>query len=166
MQTSRRATIEAAGLLELADTLEAHWAEVSRFVLNRKVQSAMYQGPEGELSHAELAAINTLGERELRMSDLAARIGLSESSATRLVDRLAAADLVERGTSPTDRRCVTAGLTAGGRRALENIRAGRRDFLREILATLPADERAELVRLFGRVADEIRRREGAGEERA
>jgi hypothetical protein len=48
------------------------------------------------------------------------------------------------------------------------MRSARCDFLKEILVTLPEDERAELVRLFGRVAEELRIREtaGAGEVRA
>ena len=152
--------------MEQAEHFEAHWSEVIRFLLNKKLRSSIYQGPEGELSHAELAAIDLLADRESRMSDLAARIGLSESSTTRLVDRLAAAGLVERGTSPTDRRLVTAGLTTDGRATLARMRSARRDFLKEILVTLPEDERDELVRLFGRVAEELRTREAAGEVRA
>jgi len=170
MQTSRTATIErgadSPALLQQAEAFEGHWAEVIRFLLNKKLRSSIYHGPEGELSHVELATIDLLADRECRMSDLAARIGLSESSTTRLVDRLAAAGLVERGTSPTDRRLVTAGLTTKGRATLSRMRSARCDFLKEILVTLPEDERAELVRLFGRVAEELRIRENAGEVRA
>jgi DNA-binding MarR family transcriptional regulator len=170
MQTSRNATIERpaedGALVEQAEHFEAHWSEVIRFLLNKKLRSSIYQGPEGELSHAELAAIDLLADRECRMSDLAARIGLSESSTTRLVDRLAASGLVERGTSPNDRRLVTASLTANGRETLARMRSARCDFLKEILVTLPVKERDELVRLFGRVADELRNRETAGEVRA
>ena len=170
MQTSHPATIDGAAggaeLVELADAFEAHWAEVARFVLNKRWKAAMYSGPEGELSHMELAALTALGDHECRMGDLASLVGLSESSATRLVDRLAAAGMVARHASLTDRRSVTAGLTAAGKRCVKRIRAGRRDFLKEILATLPPEERAELVRLFGRVAEELRLREGAREARA
>ena len=165
MQPSRNATIERpasdAGLAEQAEAFQAHWSAVIRFLLNKKMRSAMYQGPDGELSHAELATIDLLADHELRMSDLAQQIGLSESSVTRMVDRLAAGGLVERGTSPTDRRCVTAGLTKQGRATLQRIRTARREFLQEILVPLPPDERAELVRLFGRVAEELRGRETA-----
>ncbi|HEX9377908.1 MAG TPA: MarR family transcriptional regulator [Actinomycetota bacterium] len=167
MQRSRDATIERAAddlrLAELADAFEAHWAEVARFVLNKRWKAAMYSGPEAHLSHLELAALTLLGDRDFRMGDLAAQIGLSESSATRLVDRLAAAGLVERRASLADRRSVSAGLTAEGRKSVTRIRDGRRRFLTEILTALPADERAELVRLFGRVADELRLREGSSE---
>src|SRR3954447_26885137 len=171
MQTSHSATIErqpadGGALVEQAEAFEAHWSEVIRFLLNKKLRSAMYRGPEGELSHTELGAIGLLADRECRMSELASQIGLSESSATRLVDRLAASGLVERGTSPTDRRCVTARLTKEGRGSLAKIRAARRDFLGEILITLPEDERAEMVRLFGRVVEELRSRETSGEARA
>jgi DNA-binding MarR family transcriptional regulator len=169
MQTSRSATIARSGsepeLLQQADAFEAHWAEVVRFVLNKKFKTEMYSGPEAALSHVELAALTALDGREHRMGDLAAQIGLSESSATRLVDRLAAAGFVERRTSTADRRSVTVGLTPTGKRTMRKIRSGRRDFLKEILRTLPEDERAELVRLFGRVAEELRARESRAEVR-
>src|SRR5439155_11372602 len=148
MQTSRSANIpvpstEDADLLAQADAFESHWAEVVRFVLKKKGKIASYSGPEADLSHVELAALTALDDRDHRMGDLAARIGLSESSATRLVDRLVAGGFVERRTSAADRRTVTAGLTPSGKRTMKKVHAGRRDFLKEILATLRPGERAE-----------------------
>jgi DNA-binding MarR family transcriptional regulator len=90
------------------------------------------------------------------MSDLASTLGLAESTTTRLVDRLEAAGLVRRGTSASDRRCVVAGLTSEGRRVAEQVRRERREFLTEILRTLPRKERSELVHLFGLVAEGLR----------
>jgi DNA-binding MarR family transcriptional regulator len=57
-------------------------------------------------------------ERALRMSDLAERVLLSPSGVTRLVDRLAARDLLERRTDPTDARVALASLTTEGSRLL------------------------------------------------
>jgi DNA-binding MarR family transcriptional regulator len=144
-----------SGLAGLAQTFEEHWNELLRFVLNRR----MYRSPAGDLSHMQLGALRLLEEHDVRMSDLASRLGLAESTTTRLVDRLEAAGLVRRGTSLPDRRCVMAGLTRAGRQVTERVRKERREFLTEILQTLPEKERAELVKLFGQVAAELRARE-------
>jgi len=147
-----------AGLSGLSTEFEEHWNELLRFVLNRR----MYRGPAGDLSHVQLGALRALAEQDLRMSDLAARLGLAESTITRLVDRLESAGLVTRGASHPDRRCVVAGLTAAGRRVMDQVREERRQFLTEILKALPHKERAELVHLFGRVAKGLRAREEGG----
>ena len=145
------------GIEALATDFETHWNDLLRFILTRRV----YGGPAGDLSQVQLAALRALSDRDLRMSDLAAQLGLAESSTTRLVDKLEAAGLVRRGTSVPDRRCVVAGLTPAGRRLIARVRADRRDFLKHILETLPDRDRAELVELFGRVASELRAREVA-----
>src|SRR5439155_10364422 len=132
---------------ELAGQLAAHWQELNRFVLDRKVRPSLYRGPAGDLSHIQLAALTVLGEGDVRMGDLAARLGLPESSATRMVDRLESVGLAARRPARGDRRCVEAGLTAEGRRVVRRVQADRREFLDEILRTLDPDERGELVRL-------------------
>ena len=146
----------ADSLPALAGRFEEHWEELLRFVSKRRV----YAGPAGNLSTVQLGALRALAGRHLRMSDLAANLGLAESTTTRLVDRLESLGLVERGTHE-DRRCVVAALTAQGRKMVEQVRKERRQFLSEILEPLPRKERGELVRLFGRVAEELRAREGA-----
>lgn len=52
--------------------------------------------------------------RRLRMSELADRLLLSRSGATRLIDRLVATGLVERVMCDTDRRGQWASLTESG----------------------------------------------------
>ena len=61
-----------------------------------------------------LVQLATADERRLRMSDLADRLLLSRSGATRLVDRLVANGLVERVTCESDRRGQWAMLTDDG----------------------------------------------------
>jgi DNA-binding MarR family transcriptional regulator len=159
MQTSHAFRTRAPSVpSELADQLAAHWEELNRFVLDRKVRSSLYRGPAGDLSHIQLAALTELASGDLRMGDLASRLGLPESSATRLVDRLESVGLALRRPTPGDRRCVEAGLTAEGRKVVRGVRTDRREFLNEILQTLEPAERGELVRLFGLVSAELRTR--------
>ena len=61
-----------------------------------------------------LVQLATAEDRRLRMSDLADRLLLSRSGATRLVDRLVAGGLVERVTCESDRRGQWAMLTDDG----------------------------------------------------
>jgi DNA-binding MarR family transcriptional regulator len=52
---------------------------------------------------------------EMRMNEFAAETTLTKSGATRFVDRLERAGLVERRSCPTDRRVLQLALTARGR---------------------------------------------------
>lgn len=53
---------------------------------------------------------------EMRMNEFARETTLTKSGATRFVDRLEEAGLVERRSCPTDRRVLHLALTAEGRR--------------------------------------------------
>lgn len=61
-----------------------------------------------------LVNLQEAGDRRLRMTDLADRVLLSQSGLTRLVDRMAAAGLVDRQRCSEDRRGVYVGLTHAG----------------------------------------------------
>jgi DNA-binding MarR family transcriptional regulator len=53
---------------------------------------------------------------EMRMNEFARETTLTKSGATRFIDRLEAAGLVERRSCPTDRRVLHLALTGRGRR--------------------------------------------------
>jgi DNA-binding MarR family transcriptional regulator len=152
---------DPASLEELADEFQQHWLEVTRHLLNRRVRSSLTNAPVADLSPVELGALAALEGRDLRMSHLAATLGLSESAATRLVDRLEDAGLAERRPGKLDdRRCVFAGLTPVGRKAQRRIQAQRRRVLKDILESLSPGERSKLVELFGKVAAALATDEG------
>jgi len=92
--------------------------------------------------------------RRLRMSELADRLVLSRSGVTRLVDRLEADALVERGSCDTDRRGAWAILTDAG---YERLRTASPTHLRGVgehfLDRIPADELERLQRTLDRVLD-------------
>lgn len=83
--------------------------------------------------------------------DLAAVLGLDPSQVVLLVDDLAAADLVERRPSPSDRRTKLVAATGAGR-ALRTAAAAAVAAAEEAqLAALPAAERRRLHDLLLRV---------------
>jgi DNA-binding MarR family transcriptional regulator len=93
--------------------------------------------------------------RRLRMSELADLLALSRSGATRLVDRLEAAGLVERVTCESDRRGQWAQLTDAGH---ERLRGASPTHLRGVaehfLDRIPADELEPLKHTLERLVAE------------
>lgn len=91
-------------------------------------------------------------DRRLRMSELADRLLLSRSGATRLVDRLVAQGLVERVMCDIDRRGQWASLTDAG---VDRLRQASPTHLRGVaehfLDRLSADELDALERVFTRL---------------
>src|SRR5437588_562841 len=131
MQSSleRQRARPAAGL---AGELDAHMTELARFMTSHRLRSTANVGAMRDLSAAQIQALIVLAESELRMSELAGRLGLAESTVTRLVDRLEATKLVRRRATEPDRRCVVAELTPSGRRVAGEIQNSRRQFLSDM----------------------------------
>lgn len=88
-----------------------------------------------------------------RAVDLAAELGVNPSTATRLIDRLAKADLVSREPVPGDRRAVLVTLRPAGRRLVSTVGRRRRRDVRRIVAAMPADRRVEAIAALRAFAD-------------
>ena len=99
-----------------------------------------------------LVQLAAADDRRLRMSDLADRLLLSRSGATRLVDRLVAEGLVERVTCESDRRGQWAQLTDAG---IERLRGATPTHLRGVaehfVDRLDPSELRELERMLERI---------------
>ena len=91
---------------------------------------------------------------------LAQVVGLTQSGAVRLVDRLERDGYVRRGPGP-DGRTRSVILTPSGRRAAEHVEALRRRVLEEALDSLTGAERQTLADLMGRVLVGMMREPGA-----
>ena len=91
---------------------------------------------------------------------LAQVVGLTQSGAVRLVDRLERDGYVRRGPGP-DGRTTSVILTPSGRRAAEHVEALRRRVLEEALDPLTVAERQTLADLMGRVLVGMMREPGA-----
>ena len=83
--------------------------------------------------------------------DLAELLGLDPSQVVALVDELAAAGLVERRPSPTDRRQRLVAATAKGVRLRRRADTAAAIGLQRQLGDLTADEQQTLRELLGRV---------------
>ena len=77
--------------------------------------------------------LSRASDRELRINELAQRVHLNQSSATRLVGRLEAKGLAFRDTCPDDRRGVYEVLTDHGVDVVNTIRESYETKLGELL---------------------------------
>jgi DNA-binding MarR family transcriptional regulator len=90
-----------------------------------------------------LLAIHEHGSTNLQ--DLAVQLGVSTSSASRVVDRLVVAGLLSRGSAPHSRREIALSLTARGGRVLEGFHARRRKAIHAVLTELSEQDQDALV---------------------
>lgn len=90
---------------------------------------------------------------------LAASLGVSPSTVTRMCDRLVRKGLVRRRVASRDRRQVRLGLTEAGRRVVAEVTAHRRAEIARIVSAIPATGRRELaaaLSAFAESAGELR----------
>lgn len=92
-------------------------------------------------------------ERRLRMSQLAAQVGLSTSGLTRLIDRIEEAGYVERRACTTDRRGFEAAVTKEGLALLRKALPGHLDSIDRAMAQPLGRDLGKLEDLLRRVRD-------------
>lgn len=136
---------------DLVDALVARGQELAHVLLSRKLSAALYRRIAGGIPPVQLQALAVLAGGDIRMRELARRLGLATSTVTRLVDRLEAAGLAERRAERPDRRSVLVGLTQRGRVALLGVRERAGAHLRELIAVLAPQEQGELLRLLAKL---------------
>jgi DNA-binding MarR family transcriptional regulator len=111
------------------------------------------------MTPTKLRALDVIGKGGgVRIGELADGIGIDETTATRLVDRLEAAGVAERRSAAGDRRVTVVGLTPAGVALARGVAQRRQRFLCDVLTALEPDERAELVRLTAKAAEVLRDR--------
>ena len=131
---------------------------------------------------AQYRALVVLASRgPQRMTDLAAALDVTPSTAGRMCDRLLRKGLIRRHRARSDRRAVQVSLTAAGREVVDQATGRRRALIAGILGRLPARQQsavASALAAFAAAAGEIpdsqwpadpppaRRRRGAGQGEA
>ncbi|MRH86992.1 MarR family transcriptional regulator [Nocardia sp. SYP-A9097] len=88
----------------------------------------------GLSEYRALVFLDDAPDNELRMQELATRLGLNQSSVTRLVARLNAADLTYRDLCPDDKRGIYTVLTDAGRTRYQQARSTYAETLTAALA--------------------------------
>lgn len=122
----------------------------------RRLVLAGEHGPPQSFSRSEIAVVDTLGaEGPLAMGEVAARVRLPLSTATRVVDRLVARGMLERERPENNRRVVRVALAIGGRAFYRAAVRSRIAGMKRMLQCVTEAERSDLVRLFRKIAASI-----------
>jgi DNA-binding MarR family transcriptional regulator len=114
------------------------------------------------LTDARFAVLQIVREslpRGCTQTELAERLGQSESSVSTLVDRMRAADLLYRLRSKADRRKCLLVLTDHARETLDKLEQCHNERMSELLACFTTTQLAELAHLLSILDDELTRRE-------
>lgn len=99
-----------------------------------------------EVTPAQMNALVVLYEpTNLPMGELAELLGLTESAATRLVDRLLRMNLVRRERDEVDRRVVRVRLSSYGRQLADLVFQRRQEQFTRFAERLAAEDRTNLI---------------------
>lgn len=90
----------------------------------------------GLTDYRALVHLNRASDKELRVSELAQRIGLNQSSVTRLVSRLEAKNLTYRDICPDDGRGIYAVITEHGEALLDELHESYEEKVRQLLGDI------------------------------
>jgi DNA-binding MarR family transcriptional regulator len=131
------------------------WIELRRGAAASALRSYLF-GTEEALEQGQMDALDLLARRDDRpMKELAARLRVEPSTATRAVQRLENDGLVERFASPEDGRVVLVRITDEGRRRHDAVAARRSIAMMHILSAFDPQERAQLADLMDRLIASI-----------
>jgi len=104
------------------------------------------------VSRVEAGVMQALADRPWRITELAAREGVTQPAVTLLVNRLAERGWLRRDADPRDARANLVSLTASGRAAFDRLRAEYRALLHEEMATLE-DRDVEILARANEILD-------------
>lgn len=147
-------TREAGLEIEVKDALMAY---ASAVVLAEPLQARLWYSTGITLT--QLKALRQLRDGPQPAGKLAAALGLSSASATRLLDRLEENGLIKRHRSTDDRRRVDIDLEPEGRRIVDQTRVLKDTSIDAAIRSLTSQQRRQLtaaLRLLVERAGELR----------
>ncbi len=136
-----------------AKTIEqfrAKLREIERAVWMQTKSEALCCGVTMAQCHAILE-ISSAGEVNLK--DLAARLGLDNSTLSRTVESLVQDGLVERTSSKEDRRATVIKLSEKGRAARDRINKTWNQICRDMFRNIPHEKHEQLIESVAILSD-------------
>jgi DNA-binding MarR family transcriptional regulator len=138
--------------------IEANFQQLTwrgRLRFSRRVEKYGLTMPQ----YLALAKILKLGP-DATMSAVADALLMPRSSMTSIADRLVGQGLVRRGSLATDRRAVSATITAAGTELIRTVEAERTAELTDLVAHISTADLGELARLLGKLLDALQPDDG------
>lgn len=129
------------------------------YVAIGRIIRALRRLDQGALSAGLASALGTLAvSGPMRLRDLAAAEGVTPPTMSRIVASLEASGYLARTVDPADARAAVLDLTPSGRDLFNGVKSSRVRHLAEVMAVLPAAQRAALSSGLSTVAKELRAR--------
>ena len=135
------AEVREAGLATVSE--DEVLLALARMSMDASVRASQDVGGVSPVQLRALTALRQMGEANL--AQLAEDIGITVSTASRLVDRLVGAEWVHRAPSEINRREISLTLSGEGKRLLRRYDRRRVVLLKDCLERLPADRRDAVV---------------------
>jgi DNA-binding MarR family transcriptional regulator len=133
---------------------------IERFrAMLREIERSVWMQTKSEalccgVTMAQCHAILEIGAAgELNLKDLAARLGLDNSTLSRTVESLVQDGLVERTPSKQDRRATVIRLNEKGQKARDRINSTWNQICRDMFQSLPHEKHAPLIESVSILAD-------------
>lgn len=115
-------------------------------LMMRVIRSEIRSHSTPELTMPQFRALAFLGRNEGAMlGDVAAFLTLTLSAASKLVDGLVVANLVDRESDPLDRRKIALKLTDVGQKKFATARQATAEFLAERVEPLSTADRVSII---------------------
>jgi DNA-binding MarR family transcriptional regulator len=142
---------------ETIAAIEAALYSLARRLKQAQLKDYISRQAGDDIDQAGMAVLYTLHgeETELRVTDLAARLGIDAPAVTRKAQQLERLGLVSRARDADDARASRLRLTPEGCQVLKRFLLARHRWLAALLADWPAAECREFARLISRFADDI-----------
>ena len=125
----------------------------SHATVSRALERALEDSDLTLAGYGVLVVLSEAPEQQLRLHEIAERIGLTKSGLSRLIDRLEFRGFVERHACELDKRGQYAAVTSAGRRAFRRAAPGHLGAIATCFADhLSPAELVTLSRVLERVA--------------
>jgi DNA-binding MarR family transcriptional regulator len=149
-------------LKPLAAELSTCWRELGTILASRRLHASLHPELGAKLTPSKLRALALIAESGgLRIGELADRVGVDDTTATRMVDRLEELGVAQRHGAEGDRRATQVALTGEGKELMAGVSAQRLLFFCDVLEALEPEEREQLVQLTAKAALALRTRSEA-----
>jgi DNA-binding MarR family transcriptional regulator len=126
------------------DQLVEGFVTASRALVGIAVRSVEAASPSVTVPQHRVLVL-LASEGDLTVGEVGDLLGVAQSNASRVVDRLQRLELVARKRGSEDGRVVRVALTGAGRAVVETVMAHRRTEIAAVLAKLPKTRARELV---------------------
>lgn len=144
--SSRRRRPDPSHETRFDDVEVEQLAALLTHVVSAGVDLAIASASTAGLTLTQFRALAIVAEHApLRLTALAAKLGVTPSSATQTCDRLISAGLIQRSRNPTDQRVVQLVLSDLGRALVVRVRGARNHQVREVLEQLPEVQRQDVL---------------------